>query len=113
MKYLLSMYQPDAGTPEPEQLKKIMADLGAITAELQSLGAFVGAGGLAPAAEAVVVRSPEGNRVVTDGPFVEATEHMGGYTMIEVDDLETAQQWAARISEATWGLPIEVRALRG
>lgn len=112
MQYLLSMYQPDGGTPEPEQLKKIMADLGAINAELQSIGAWVGAGGLHPASEAVVVRSPQGETVVTDGPFVEATEHMGGYTMIDVPDPATAQYWAGRISEVTWGLPIEIRALR-
>jgi hypothetical protein len=106
-RYLLSVYQPTGGTP-PENLDAIMADLAALTAEMQAAGAWVFAGGLHPPETATVVRDD----LVTDGPFAEAKEHLGGLTVIDAPDLDAALDWARRVSRATT-LPIEVRPFQG
>jgi hypothetical protein len=67
-------------------------------------------GGLTPASSATVVRTRPGDRLLTDGPFVEGKEHIGGFVILELPDLDQALDWAKRLSGATT-LPIEVRAL--
>jgi hypothetical protein len=112
MKYLLSMYQPDGGPPPDLDLAPIMRELGKINDELKAAGAWVFAGGLADAPSATVVHAQKnGDVLITDGPYVEGKEHMGGFDIVDVADLDEALGWARRISEVT-GLPMEVRPFR-
>jgi hypothetical protein len=106
--YLLNVIQPDGQPPEPEVLEPVMADLRALRAEMRDAGAWVFSAGLHPASAATVVRRNGGDTLLTDGPFVEASEHVGGFTLIEADDLDAALAWAGRMADATT-LPIEVR----
>lgn len=111
-RYLLSMYQPDGDPPPPEVLGPIMAKVESWRQDLQAAGAWVFTGGLHPASTATVVRSQHGDVVMTDGPFAEGKEHLGGITIIQVHDLDEALSWGRRYAEATT-LPIEVRPFQG
>ena len=106
--YLLNVIQPDGQPPEPEVLEPIMADLRALRAEMKDAGAWVFSAGLHLAHTATVVRHSDGETLMTDGPFTEANEHIGGFTLIEAPDLDAALGWAGKMAEAST-LPIEVR----
>jgi hypothetical protein len=106
--YLLSVYQPDGDPPPPEVLDPIMANVRAWNAELRAAGAWVFTGRLHPPDTATVVRVRDGAAVVTDGPFIEGKEHLGGFTVITAPDLDAALAWARKLAEVTT-LPIEVR----
>lgn len=106
--YLLTVYQPDGPPPPPEELERISADLDALNAELRQAGAWVFAGGLHPPSTATVIRVADGDALVTDGPFAEGKEHVGGFTIVRAPDLDAALAWGRRLAEATT-LPIEVR----
>jgi hypothetical protein len=110
--YLLSIYQPDGDPPPPEVLARVMKDIDAMNRELKSTGSWVFAGGLYPPSTATVVRVKDGDVLMTDGPFVEAKEHIGGFTVIKAPDLDVALGWGRRLAEATT-LPIEVRPFQG
>lgn len=103
-RYLLSVYQPYDEGPPPENLDAIMRDVAALAEEMRRAGVWVFAGGLHPPDTATVVRDER----TTDGPFIEAKEHLGGLTVIEVEDLDVALRWARRLARTTT-LPIEVR----
>jgi hypothetical protein len=107
-RYLLSVYQPYGDGPPPEDLDEIMREVAALTEEMRAAGAWVFAGGLHPPQTATVVR----DELVTDGPFIEAKEHLGGFTVVDAPDLDAALEWARRLSRATT-LPIEVRPFQG
>jgi hypothetical protein len=107
-RYLLSVYQPDGPAPAPEALARISRDLGALNAELRAAGAWVFAGGLHPPGTATVVRVRDGEPLVTDGPFAEGKEHLGGFTIVDAPDLDAALAWGRRLAAATT-LPVEVR----
>ena len=109
--YLLSVYQPDGDPPPPEILGRIMRDVHAVTQEMKDAGAWVFTAGLNEASASTVVRIKEGQPLITDGPFVEGKEHVGGFTIIEAPDLDVALEWARKMAEATT-LPIEVRPVR-
>jgi hypothetical protein len=66
------------------------------------------AGGLHPPSTATVVRVKDGETLMTDGPFVESKEHLGGFTIINAPDLDAALEWGTKLAEATT-LPVEVR----
>ena len=106
--YLLAMYQPAVEPPPPEVLEPIMRDLGAINEELRAAGSWVFSGGLHEPTASTVVRARGGDVMVTDGPFAESKEHLGGFTIVDVPDLDAALGWAERIAQAST-LPIEVR----
>ncbi len=106
--YLLSVYQPDGPVPPPEVLETISRDLEELNRELKAAGAWVFAGGLHPPGTATVVRVRDGDVLITDGPFAEAKEHIGGFTIITAPDLDAALEWGRRLARATT-LPIEVR----
>jgi hypothetical protein len=110
-RYLLSVYQPAGDPPPPDVLAPIVARLDALNAELRDAGASVFSGGLHDPSTATVVRASDGDVVMTDGPFVEAKEHLGGLTIVEAEDLDAALAWGRRLAEATT-LPIEVRPFR-
>ena len=106
--YLLSIYQPDGPAPSAEVLEPIMRDLDALNQEMKAAGAWVFAAGLHAADTATVLR-PKGDEVlITDGPFTEGKEHLGGFTIIDVEDLDAALDWGRRLAKAVT-LPVEVR----
>ena len=106
--YLLSIYQPDGPIPPPETLTRIMAELDEIDRDLRATGSWVFAGGLHAPSTATVVRVKDGETLMTDGPFIEGKEHIGGFSVIRAADLDAALEWAQRFARTT-GLPIEVR----
>jgi hypothetical protein len=110
--YLLSIYQPDGDPPPPEVLQKIMRDVDALNDELRAQGAWVFAGGLHPASTATVVRESESEALITDGPYIEGKEHIGGFTIVKAPDLDAALEWGRKLARATT-LPIEVRPFQG
>jgi len=108
--YLLSVHSVE-GAPvrSPEEIAPIQAAVGEVNAALQAAGAWVFAGGLHPPETATVVAvSARGDILMTDGPFVEGKEHIGGVWVIEVSDLDAALAWAAKATTAC-RLPVEVR----
>jgi hypothetical protein len=111
-RYLLSVYQPDADPPPPATLEPIMRDLEAIDEDMKAAGAWVFSGGLHAPSTATVVRVRDGEVLVTDGPYVEGKEHLGGFTIIKAPDLDSALAWGSEITRVT-GLPIEVRPFQG
>jgi hypothetical protein len=106
--YLLSVIQPTDTTLPPEKLDKVMHDVDALDQELKDAGVWVFAGGLHPPSTATVLRPQGGEVLTTDGPFTESKEQIGGFTIIEVDDLDVALDYGRRLARATT-LPIEVR----
>ena len=109
--YLLSIYQPDGDPPPPAVLQKIMQDVEALNRELKSAGVWVFSGGLHPPSTATVVRFHDGDALMTDGPFVEGKEHIGGFVVVRARDLGAALEWGRKLARATT-LPIEVRPLQ-
>jgi hypothetical protein len=109
--YLISVYQPDGDPPPPEVLEKVIRDVNAWTQELKAAGAWVFSAGLQPPSTATVVRLQDGDVLMTDGPYAEGKEHIGGFTIIRTPDLDSALEWGRKATRAT-GLPIEVRPLQ-
>jgi len=112
--YLISVchdgnYEVDFSTPEAQRLG---TQVGAFNDDLQKAGAWVFAAGLHPASSATVVRSSGGVVSMTDGPYAETKEQMGGFWMIEVADLDAALEWAGKAAAACEG-PVEVRPAQG
>ena len=106
--YLLSIYQPDGPPPSSVDLDRIMRDVAELNAEMKAAGAWVFSGGLFPPSTATVVRAKDGDVLVTDGPFTEGKEHLGGFVIVRAPDLDAALAWARKTARATT-LPIEVR----
>ena len=110
--YLLSVYQPgDGAPPPPEVLEPIMRDIHALHEEMKSAGVLIFTGGLHPPGTATVLRPQGKELLVTDGPYIEGKEHLGGFTIIQAPDLDAALGWGRRFALATT-LPIEVRPFR-
>lgn len=106
--YLLSVIQPEGEPPPPDGLERITRDVDAFHEELKAAGAWVFAGGLHPPSTATVVRPQGADVLMTDGPYTEAKEHIGGLAVIRAPDLDAALAWARKAALATT-LPIEVR----
>lgn len=107
--YLLSVCYPAGSTqPPPEALQKIMRDVQAVHEEMQAAGAWVFGGGLYPANTATVLRQQGGEIIVTDGPFIESKEQIGGFSVVKAPDLDAALAWGRKLVRAI-GVPIEVR----
>jgi hypothetical protein len=109
--YLLSIYHPDEPIPDPGVMEKIYQDVSAVNDELQAAGAWVFAGGLYPSTTATVLRVRDGDVLVTDGPFAEGKEHIGGFWVIKAPDLDAALEWGRKATRAC-AAPVEVRPLR-
>ncbi len=109
--YLLAMYQPEGPIPPPEVLAGVMEDLGVINEDIKDAGGWVFSGGLHPPGTATVLKFESGQMVTTDGPFAEAKEYLGGFWIVNVEDLDTALEWGRRIVGVT-RLPVEVRPFR-
>ena len=106
--YLLSFYQPEGPIPPRDVLDRVMRELDVVNREMKAAGAWVFAGGLHPPSTATVARFHDGEVLLTDGPFVEGKEYLGGITIIDAPDLDAALNWASQVARATT-LPIEVR----
>jgi hypothetical protein len=107
--YLLSVcYPAGSSQPAPVALTQIMNDVKALRSEMHSAGVWVFSGGLHAADSATVLRHQNGEVVLTDGPFIESKEQIGGITIVRVPDLDAALMWARKLARATT-TPIEVR----
>jgi hypothetical protein len=106
--YLLSIYQPDGGVPDAGTMARIAADLHVLNEELRESGSWVFTGGLHAPSSATVVRA---DGMITDGPYLEGKEHIGGIYVLTAPDLDAALSWGRRAAAATT-LPIEVRPFR-
>ncbi|WP_063016031.1 YciI family protein [Nocardia nova] len=106
--YLLSIYQPDSGAPDAETMERIVAELHRLNEELRESGSWVFTGGLHAADSATVVRA---DGLITDGPYLEGKEHIGGIWVITAADVDAALAWGRKAAAATT-LPIEIRPFR-
>jgi len=109
--YLLSVWLDDDYGDldfDSAEMQAQMARTGALTDEMKGAGAWVFVAGLRPASSATVVRSTGGDVSMTDGPYAETKEQMGGFWVIDAADLDAALEWAAKASVAC-ERPIEVR----
>lgn len=107
--YLLSVHHDEAGpTYTPEEMERAYRDVDVLNTAMQEAGIWVFAGGLHPPSTATVVRAQGDDFLLTDGPFAEAKEHLGGFWIIEVADLDAALAWAKRATVACQN-PVEVR----
>ena len=107
MKYMLLVYMDENKLSEAERTQ-CYHDSAQLTRELNTQGKYLGAGPLHPTTTATSVRVREGKRLVTDGPFAETREQLGGYYLIEAQDLDEALKIAERIPAAKHGT-IEIR----
>ena len=115
--YLLSVHHDEADNGRmaaltPEEMQAIFAGVEEFNAKLQAEGAWVFAGGLMPIEQATTVDASGGEAVVTDGPFAESKEYLGGFWIIEAPDLDAALRWATEGSRACAG-KVEVRPFQG
>jgi hypothetical protein len=112
MKYMILIYDnaQSRETFTGEGGAELMAEVGAIMAELTESGEFIGGEALADPAQTRTIRLVDGVPAVTDGPFAEAKEHLGGYLMVECETPERAADIARRWPSARF-TPLEVRPL--
>src|SRR5215831_11638554 len=109
MKYMLLIYSREGCMTDAERTDCMVKSL-AICEELASRGQFVDASPLDPVATAATVRIRNGQTLVTDGPFAETTEQLGGYYVVDLPDLDAAIAVAARLPPATKGT-VEIRPM--
>src|SRR4051812_13209138 len=107
--YMLAVHMVEgAEVPSDDDMQKAYADVDKFNARLKERGAWVFAGGLHPADTATVVNATGSEVLITDGPFAEAKEQLGGFWVVNAPDLDSALKWAAEGSTAC-GAPVEVR----
>jgi len=107
MKYMLLVYFEERAIDEKAREECYQESI-QLTHDLAAKGQFLAAAPLYPTSTATSVRVRDGKRLVTDGPFAETREHLGGYYLVDAPDLDEAIGIAARIPGAKWGT-IEVR----
>ena len=110
MKYMLLIYAPETAISQ-NQRAHCYEESTQLTHDLNAKGQYLGAAPLHPVSMATSVRVRDGKRLVTDGPFAETHEQLGGFFMIEAKDLDEAASIASRIPSARVG-GIEIRPLR-
>lgn len=109
--YLLAVHAGEqTGHPEmtDEQRAGFMERIDSLEADMRAADAFVFTGGLHPASTATVVSRPGDEFLLSDGPYVEAKEHIAGFYVLDLDDLDEALSWARQVVDCI-GAPIEVR----
>jgi len=113
--YLLGVWHDDdyadLDVSSPD-MQRLFAQVSALNGEMEQAGAWVFGAGLAPASSATVVRSAGAEVSMTDGPYAESKEQMGGFWVIKAADLDAALEWARKASAAC-ERPIEVRPADG
>ncbi len=110
MRYMLNIFTDETGMTQatPAQIGEMMAAYGAFGQEIEEAGVHVAGEGLQPTATATTVRVRDGERLVSDGPFAETKEQLGGFYLLECKDLDEALAWASKIPGAQIGA-VEVR----
>jgi hypothetical protein len=110
VKYMAIIFNDEAqyANATPEDIGAIFAAHGEFSEAAGKAGVLLGGDGLQPTATATTVRVRDGERLLTDGPYAETKEQLGGFYMLECKDLDEALAWAARIPEAKTGA-VEVR----
>ena len=110
MQYLLMIYSQEGGWEKltPAEQEQGMAAYNAYSAALKNAGALVNANRLQPTQAATTVRQTNGKAQVLNGPYADTREQLGGYYLIEAEDLDAALSWAARCPGASHGV-VEVR----
>jgi len=109
--YVLSVWHDDAYDDldlSSADMRRRVTQVGELNAQLEGAGVWVFGAGLRPASSATVVRATGGDVSMTDGPYAETKEQMGGFWVIEAADLDAALDWAAKAAAACEG-PVEVR----
>ena len=104
----MSVYHPEDQELSKADMDASGADVDALNVEIRKAGAWVFAGGLHPSSTATTLRVKNGELLTTDGPFAEGKEHIGGFWVIKVPNLDEALRWGARATQAC-RVPIEVR----
>lgn len=110
-RYMLSTHSREGEVGEPateEEMRQSFAQLGLLEQEMNTAGAWVFSGKLHEPDTATVVRVSDGEVLTIDGPFAESKDHLGGFYLIEADDLDAALGWARKVTTII-GKPIEVR----
>ena len=107
MKYMLLIYAGEQAVTEAER-EHCYVESAQLARDLHADGKLLGANPLHPVSTATSVRVRDGKPIITDGPFAETREHLGGYFLIDAKDLDEALGVAARIPGARWGV-VEVR----
>jgi hypothetical protein len=110
MKYALTIYGDEAGRESVSEEERLAASkaYAKLTQEMQQKGVLVAGEGLYPTPTATTVRVRDGERGVTDGPFAETKEQLGGFYVLDVKDLDEAIEWAEKIPGAGSG-SVEIR----
>jgi hypothetical protein len=112
--YLLSVHTVEGEARDPmtdEEMRQFMERVGVLEEEMKSAGAWLFGGALHEPDTATVVRVSDGDVLSTDGPFAESKEHLGGFYIIEAENLDAALAWASKTTAAV-SKPIEVRPFR-
>jgi len=110
--YMLSVHHsPKYPPPPPDQMQIAFRQVDEFNTEVQAAGQWVFGCGLEAPDIATVVHAQDGETVITDGPFAESKEHLGGFWIVEAPDLDAALALAQRASAACMG-PVEVRPLQ-
>lgn len=110
MKYLLLMYASESNFPPPEEIQADVSAWNALLKESKEAGVLISTNGVAPGSSATTVRLRDGKTLLTDGPFAETHEQLGGYFLLDCKDLDEAIRWAEKIPTVKYG-SIEVRPL--
>lgn len=112
MKYLVAIHHPDKFDPSTVD-KATVRDIGVLNEEMQAAGVRFFAGGLQPEGTAKSLRAkPNGEVLVTDGPYLETKEHVGGFWILDVASLDEAVAWGRKAVLAC-RTPVEVRPFYG
>jgi hypothetical protein len=106
--YMLLIYSPTEGGPSPEEMQADFPRWMEYTQNLQDAGILVAGDALQGAETATTVRIRDGETLLTDGPFADTKELLGGYYVLDVPDLDSALKWAAQMPNIAYG-SVEVR----
>lgn len=107
--YLVAIHHPDDYDPSVAEDDAMRRDITVLNDEMKAAGIRIFVGGLQPAARAVSVRvKPDGEELITDGPYLETKEHMGGFWVLETADMDAALAWGRKAAVACRA-PVEVR----
>jgi hypothetical protein len=108
MKYMLLIYADPTADAPPASPNGAYPDWPDATAALQKDGVLLGGDGLQPTTSATTVRNRGGEKLLTDGPFAETKEHLLGFYLVDVPDIDAALAYAERMPNIGWG-SVEVR----
>lgn len=110
--YQLTIWQPVGPPPSDAELAPVIDNLNALNQEMMDAGVWVFANGFHQPESSTVVRYADDEAVITDGPYAEGKEFIGGITIINSPDLDAALEWGVKLARAI-GLPIEVKPFQG